>query len=115
MVSNRACALVILILSGLFATSQLLPVDLPAMRAVVGVPLLLLGPGWVILQFFVPGLRLFEAVAAVTLSLTVWTLWALLLLDLHAWRPLGAVDEVLALVAVVALISLRPTRAGLNA
>lgn len=110
MVSNRVCAVVLLILCALFALSQALRTQLPAMQALVGTPVLLLGPGWAILRFFTPGLRLFEAVAAAGLSLTIWTVAALLLLTLHAWQPLAAADLVLAVVAVVALVSLVPRR-----
>jgi accessory gene regulator protein AgrB len=110
MVSNRACALVILILFALFELSQVLRAEVPAMQGVVGTPLLLLGPGWAIMRFFVSGLHLFEAVVAVTLSLTVWTLTALLLLDLHTWQPLAAADAELGVVALVALFSLWPSR-----
>jgi accessory gene regulator protein AgrB len=110
MVSNRACAVVILILWALFALSQVLRAEVPAIQGVVGAPLLLLGPGWAIMRFVVPGLHLFEAIVAVTLSITVWTLTALLLLNLHAWQPLAAVDVVLAVVAFVALFSLQPSR-----
>jgi len=110
-VSNRVCAVVLLILGGLFALSQALRAEAPAMQVLVGTPLLLLGPGWAILRFFTPGLRLFEAVVAVTLSLSIWTATALLLLlVLHAWQPVAAADLVLAGVAVVAVLVLLPSR-----
>lgn len=110
MVSNRTCAVAMLILWVLFVLPQVLRAEVPAIQGAVGAPLLLLGPGWAVMRFFVPGLRLFEAVVAVTLSLTLWTLTALLLLDLHAWQPRAAVDVALAVVALVALFSLQPTR-----
>jgi hypothetical protein len=108
--TNRACAVAVLILCALFALSQVVRADLPALVGVAGTPLLLLGPGWAIMRFFVAGLGLFEAVVAGALSLTVWTLTALLLLSLHVWQPLAAADVLLVVVAMVALVSLRPSR-----
>jgi hypothetical protein len=110
MVSNRVCAAVLLVLCGVFGLSQLFLADVLAIRVVVGTPLLLLGPGWAIMRFFRPGLGLFDAVVAATLSVTVWTFTALLLLNVHAWQPLGAVDAALAVVAAIALLSLLPIR-----
>jgi hypothetical protein len=112
MLSNRGCAIVLLILCVLFALAQPLRGAFPALQGIVGAPVVLLGPGWAVLRFFTPGLRPFEAVVALALSLAVWTLMALLLLAAHLWQPLVAADLVLVAVAVVAVLVVVPRTAG---